>query len=85
VLAYIFRDVVHDIRLQGHVHIYGASNIAQVSLAHIQHSLNPLRFLVTNNQTIPCLSSYSFDGGPDLRQAQKVDIGILLLVLSSLL
>lgn len=45
VMTYIFRDIVQNIRLQGHIHINSTSNPAEFSLPYIEHSINLVNFI----------------------------------------
>jgi hypothetical protein len=79
-MAYILRHVLQNIRLQWHLHVYGASYPAQLSLPDIKHSFNSLCLLFTNRRAFPGFCGYFIDSWFYLGEAQKVHIAILLLV-----
>jgi hypothetical protein len=79
-MAYILGHILQNIRLQWHLHVYGASYPAQLSLPDIKHSFNSLCFLFANLCTCPSLCGYFIDSWFYLGEAQKVHIAILLLV-----
>ena len=77
----IFRDILQNVRLQRHVHIYRPRDPAQLALPHIQHALNSLHHLTRDREAIPRLGGNGLHGWLQFREAQEVDICILLLVL----
>jgi len=44
-MTYIFRNVVQNIRLQWHIHVYSARNPAELSLPYIQHPIDFVYFI----------------------------------------
>lgn len=46
--AYISREVVQDIRFQRHVHVDCTRNPAELSLSHIEHSLDATGMFACN-------------------------------------
>lgn len=80
--AHILRDILHHVRFQGHIDVYRAGDVAQLALAHIQDSLDPLCFLLADRQPIPLRSRDLLDRRLNLGEPQKVYVSILLLVLA---
>jgi hypothetical protein len=79
-MTYILGHVLQNIRLQWHLHVYGAGHPAQLSLPNIEHSFNSLCFLFTNGCTCPSFCGYFINSWFYLGEAQKVHVAILLLV-----
>ena len=43
--AYILRNVVQNVRLQRHIHVYGACYPAKLSLPYIKHTIDLVYFI----------------------------------------
>lgn len=82
--THIFRHVLQNIGLHGHIDINGSSYPAELSLSHIQHPFDLPRLLATYDCALPCCAGDLFDGGLDFGESQEVNIGKLLLVLTIL-
>jgi hypothetical protein len=78
--TYVFSNIVQDVRFEGHVHVDGSRDPAQLTLSHIQDPLNLSCRLSTDDDAREGGSAYGLDGGFDLGEAKEVHVTKLLLI-----
>jgi len=83
VFTHILGHILENIGFEGHVDIDCPGYPAQFSLPHIQDPFNLFGLLATYHCPLPCYSSDLLDSRPNLGESQEVNVGKLLLILSS--